>query len=165
MALKRISYKMRWRKHGVICGETQRDICYFKKQVAPNHEMKWYKQNRTSNPLLSSFRKLHGQRPMGFQQGRIGLSLRYNRSLFENELGFMTLLISNNKIISITTNQFLPITTHQSRTYHSPLSSERGWGWGFFSLSSFASGIVVEALFPLTSPFLQPQHGLIAFIK
>ena len=123
MALKGISYKMRWRKHGVICGETQRDICYFKKQVAPNHEMKCCKQNRTFSPLLSSFRKLHGQRPMGFQQGRIGLSLRNNRSLFENELGFMTLLIPNHKIISITTNQFLPITTHQSRTYHSRLVS------------------------------------------
>ena len=31
MALKGISYKMRWRKHGVIRVETQRDIYYFKK--------------------------------------------------------------------------------------------------------------------------------------
>ena len=45
------------------------------------------------------------------------------RRLFENELGFMTLLILNHKIISITTNQVLPITTHQSRTYHSRLVS------------------------------------------
>ena len=123
MALKRISYKMRWRKHGVICGETQRDICYFKKQVAPNRAMKDCKQNHTFTPLFSSFRKLHRQRPMGFQQGRIGLSLRNNWSLFENKLGFMTLLISNNKIISITTNQVLLITTHQSRTFHSRLVS------------------------------------------
>ena len=31
MALKGISYKMRWRKHGVICDETQRDIYDFKR--------------------------------------------------------------------------------------------------------------------------------------
>ena len=72
MALKGIIYKM-------ICDETQRNIYYFKKQVASNHEMKCCKQNRTSSPLLSSFHKFHGQRPMGFQQGRIGLSLRNNR--------------------------------------------------------------------------------------
>ena len=33
MALKGIIYKVRWE-------ETQRDIYYFKKQVAPNREMK-----------------------------------------------------------------------------------------------------------------------------
>ena len=31
MALKGISYKMRWRKYGVICVETQRNIYYFKR--------------------------------------------------------------------------------------------------------------------------------------
>ena len=116
MALKGIIYKIR-------CVETQRNIYYFKKQVAPNRAMKDCKQNHTFTPLFSSFRKLHGQRPMGFQQGRIGLSLRYNRSLFENELGFMTLLIPNHKIISITTNQVLPITTRQSQTFRSRLVS------------------------------------------
>ena len=68
MALKRISYKIR-------CVETQRNIYYFKKQVAPNRAMKDCKQNYTFTPLFSSFRKFHRQRPMGFQQGRIGLSL------------------------------------------------------------------------------------------
>ena len=143
MALKGISYKMRWRKHGVICDETQRNIYYFKKQFTANYAMKWRKlgltftylfssfyvcrwwynrdRGHTFTHLFSSFRKLHGQRPMGFQQGRIGLSLRNNRSLFENELGFMTLLISNNKIISITINQVLPITTRQSQTFRSRL--------------------------------------------
>ena len=61
MALKGIIYKIR-------CVETQRNIYYFKKQVAPNREMKCCKQNRTFSPLLSSFRKFYGQRPMSFRR-------------------------------------------------------------------------------------------------
>ena len=35
-----------------------------------------------------------------------------------------------------------------SRGNYSPLSSERGWGWGFVSLPSFCKGAVLEALSP-----------------
>ena len=52
----------------MIRGETQRNIYYFKKQVAPNRAMKDCKQNYTFTPLFSSFRKLHGQRPMSFRR-------------------------------------------------------------------------------------------------
>ena len=123
MALKGISYKMRWRKHGMICGETQRDIYYFKKQVAPNREMKWRKRGHTFTPLLSSFRKFYGQWPMSFRREIRVVSHENKGGAFENELGFMTLLIPNHKIISITTNQVLPITTRQSQTFHSRLVS------------------------------------------
>ena len=46
--------------------------------------------------------------------------------------------------------------TIHNKSYYSPLSSERGWGRGFFSLQSLCSGVGGEAF----SLFILPALGL-----